>query len=96
LRIDFASLHGRDVVITKGAKLQPRRCFLSQDSKELIGAHLKQSLAALERAAGDAALLATARKIAAAIAALRCGNRILRTASATRSGRVWKCEGSKR
>jgi hypothetical protein len=69
---------------------------LSQDSKNLIGAHLKQSLAALERATGDAALRTTARKIAAAIAALRCGNRILRTASATRSGRVWMREGSKK
>jgi D-sedoheptulose 7-phosphate isomerase len=39
---------------------------------------LKQSLAALERANGDAALLATARAIAAAIiAALRSGNKIL-------------------
>jgi D-sedoheptulose 7-phosphate isomerase len=39
---------------------------------------LKQSLAALERATQDAALLATARKIAAAIiAALRSGNKLL-------------------
>jgi D-sedoheptulose 7-phosphate isomerase len=49
---------------------------LSQDDP--IGAHLKQSLAALERANGDAALLANARKIAAVmIAALRAGNKIL-------------------
>jgi D-sedoheptulose 7-phosphate isomerase len=43
-----------------------------------IGAHLKQSLAALERANGDAALLGAARGIAAAIlTALRSGNKIL-------------------
>jgi D-sedoheptulose 7-phosphate isomerase len=51
---------------------------LSQDSKDLIGAHLKQSLAALERATQDAALLATARKIAEIIiAALHAGNKLL-------------------
>src|SRR5947199_7287788 len=47
-------------------------------SQDLIGAHLKQSLAALERATQDAALLAAARKIAAAIiAALQSGNKLL-------------------
>jgi D-sedoheptulose 7-phosphate isomerase len=47
-------------------------------SQDLIGAHLKQSLAALERATQDAALLAAASKIAAAIiAALRSGNKLL-------------------
>ena len=51
---------------------------MSQDFKDLIGAHLKQSLAALERATQDAALLATARKIAEIIiAALRAGNKLL-------------------
>jgi D-sedoheptulose 7-phosphate isomerase len=51
---------------------------LSQDSRDLIGAHLKQSLAALDRATQDAALLATARKIAEIIiAALRAGNKLL-------------------
>jgi D-sedoheptulose 7-phosphate isomerase len=51
---------------------------LSQQSNDPIGAHLKLSLAALERANGDAALLANARKIAAVmIAALRAGNKIL-------------------
>jgi D-sedoheptulose 7-phosphate isomerase len=51
---------------------------LSQESKDLVGAHLKQSLAALERATQDAALRATARSIAAdIIAALRSGNKLL-------------------
>jgi D-sedoheptulose 7-phosphate isomerase len=51
---------------------------LSQPSNDPIGAHLKLSLSALERANGDAALLANARKIAAVmIAALRAGNKIL-------------------
>jgi D-sedoheptulose 7-phosphate isomerase len=51
---------------------------LSQKSKDLIGVHLRQSLAALERANSDVALLATARAIAAAmIDALRSGNKIL-------------------
>jgi D-sedoheptulose 7-phosphate isomerase len=51
---------------------------LSQDSKDLIGAHLELSRAALERATQDAALRATAREIAAAvIAALRAGNKLL-------------------
>jgi len=46
--------------------------------KNPIGAHLERSLAALERANGDAALLATAQAIAAAvIGALRSGNKIL-------------------
>ena len=51
---------------------------LSQNSKDRIQAHLSQSLAALERATQDAALLATARQIAAVIlAALRAGNKLL-------------------
>jgi D-sedoheptulose 7-phosphate isomerase len=51
---------------------------LSQNSKDPIETHLKQSLAALERATGDGALLATARAIAAVIvAALRSGNKLL-------------------
>jgi D-sedoheptulose 7-phosphate isomerase len=50
----------------------------SKESKDPIGAHLKQSLAALERANGDGALLATARAIAeVVINALRSGNKIL-------------------
>jgi D-sedoheptulose 7-phosphate isomerase len=50
----------------------------SQGSKDPIGAHLKQSLAALERANSDGALLATARAIADVIInALRSGNKIL-------------------
>ena len=52
--------------------------FVSQDSKDFIGIHLKQSLAAFERATQDAAMLATARKIAdVSIAALRAGNKLL-------------------
>ena len=51
---------------------------MSQQSKDPIGAHLKLSLAALERATQDAALLSAARKIAAVIiAALRSGNKLL-------------------
>ena len=43
-----------------------------------IAAHLKQSLEALQRANGDATMLAAARNIAAAIiAALRGGNKLL-------------------
>jgi D-sedoheptulose 7-phosphate isomerase len=57
---------------------QRGRYALSQDSKDPIGAHLAQSLAALERATQDAALLAAARKIASVIvAALRAGNKLL-------------------
>jgi D-sedoheptulose 7-phosphate isomerase len=51
---------------------------LSQELNDPIRAHLKQSLAGLERANGDTALLATAGAIASAmIAALRAGNKIL-------------------
>jgi D-sedoheptulose 7-phosphate isomerase len=51
---------------------------LSQPSSDPIAAHFEQSRAALERAAKDPALLAVARKIAAAIiAALRAGNKLL-------------------
>ena len=51
---------------------------MSQPSKDPIEVHLKQSLAALERATQDAALLGAARKIAAVvIAALRSGNKLL-------------------
>ncbi|MCK1511932.1 D-sedoheptulose 7-phosphate isomerase [Bradyrhizobium sp. 190] len=47
-------------------------------SQDIIANHLQQSLAALERAAQDAALLATAHKVAAVIiGALRSGNRLL-------------------
>jgi D-sedoheptulose 7-phosphate isomerase len=51
---------------------------LSQQPKDPVRAHLKLSLAALERANNDPALLATARAISAAIInALRSGNKIL-------------------
>ena len=47
-------------------------------SQNVIAAHLKESLAALERASRDAALLAIAHTIAAVIiAALRAGNKLL-------------------
>lgn len=47
-------------------------------SQDLIAAHLKVSLAALERANGDAVMLAAAGRIAdAIIAALRGGNKLL-------------------
>jgi D-sedoheptulose 7-phosphate isomerase len=59
-----------------------RKKIVSQESKDqskdLIGAHLKQSLAAIERATRDVAMLASARKIAdAIIAALRHGHKLL-------------------
>ncbi len=51
---------------------------MSQQSNDPIGAHLRLSLATLERATQDAALRATARKIAGVIiAALRSGNKLL-------------------
>ena len=51
---------------------------MSQFPKDPIGAHLAQSLAGLERATQDAAMLAGARIIAAGIvAALRAGNKLL-------------------
>ena len=51
---------------------------MSQQSKDPIAAHLKLSLAALERATQDAALLSAARKIASVIImALRSGNKLL-------------------
>jgi D-sedoheptulose 7-phosphate isomerase len=51
---------------------------LSRKPNDPIAVHLKQSLRALERATQDAALLSTARKIAAAvIAAFRSGNKLL-------------------
>src|SRR4029078_6467340 len=54
---------------------EPEGAFLNQD---LIAAHLKQSLEALERANGKARMLAAAQKTSAAIiAALRSGNKLL-------------------
>jgi hypothetical protein len=53
-------LHSRDAIITKDANGNPGWCVLSQNSKEPIAAHFERSLAALERAKQDAALLATA------------------------------------
>jgi D-sedoheptulose 7-phosphate isomerase len=51
---------------------------VSQPTEDLIDAHLKRSLVALERATQDAALLGCARNIAAAIvAALSAGNKLL-------------------
>jgi D-sedoheptulose 7-phosphate isomerase len=71
-------LRAGEAVITKGANYKPDGVFLSQDSKDRIGAHLALSLAALERATQDTALLAAARNIAGVIiAALRSGNKVL-------------------
>jgi D-sedoheptulose 7-phosphate isomerase len=51
---------------------------LTQPTEDLIDAHLKRSLVALERAAQDEALLTSARKVADAIvAALNAGNKLL-------------------
>jgi D-sedoheptulose 7-phosphate isomerase len=51
---------------------------MSQDTNDLIASHLAESLAAFTRASKDAAMLAVARRIAAAIAAaLRAGNKLL-------------------
>jgi D-sedoheptulose 7-phosphate isomerase len=51
---------------------------LNQDSKDPIGAHLAQSLTALERATKDVALHSVAREVAAAIIeALRSGKKLL-------------------
>jgi D-sedoheptulose 7-phosphate isomerase len=51
---------------------------LSQPTKDLIDAHLRRSLVALERATQDAALLACAGNIASAIVtALVAGNKLL-------------------
>jgi D-sedoheptulose 7-phosphate isomerase len=51
---------------------------MSQESKDLIGTHLKLSLAGLERATQDTAMLSAARKIAdAIIAALKHGHKLL-------------------
>ena len=51
---------------------------MSQSSKDLIGSHLKLSLAAFERATQDATMVSAARKIAdVMIAALRSGHKIL-------------------
>jgi D-sedoheptulose 7-phosphate isomerase len=70
-------LHSREANITRDG-CNPDGVFLSQHSKDRIRAHLSHSLAAIERATQDAALLAAARDIAAAlIAALRSGNKLL-------------------
>lgn len=82
-------MRGRHTIITKGPNCQPaarlesrvaknRKTERIETLKDPIAAHFEQSLAALARAAQDASLLATARKIAAAIiAALRSGNKLL-------------------
>jgi D-sedoheptulose 7-phosphate isomerase len=51
---------------------------MNQDNNDLIATHLAHSLAALERASKDVAMLEVARRIAAAIvSALRAGNKLL-------------------
>jgi D-sedoheptulose 7-phosphate isomerase len=55
-----------------------RIALLSKQATDLIGAHLKQSLAAFERATQDAALLQAARKIAhVIISSLGGGHKLL-------------------
>jgi D-sedoheptulose 7-phosphate isomerase len=67
-------LRRREAIITKADDCN-FGCVLSQD---IIASHLKQSLAAFERATKDAAMLAAARKIAdTIIAALRHGHKLL-------------------
>ena len=71
-------LRRRSAVITKDRTQNLSRCRLSQNPKDPIAAHLTLSLAALERATRDAALLAAAQKIADVIvAALNAGNKLL-------------------
>ena len=66
------------MVITKDDDFNLSRCCLSQNVKDPIAAHLALSLAALERATQDAALLAAARKIAEIITGtLRAGGKLL-------------------
>jgi len=74
----FARLHGLRAVITKDEDVNLSRCRLSRNVKDPIAAHLALSLAALERATQDAALLAAAPKIAEIITGtLRAGNKLL-------------------
>jgi len=68
-------LRGRSALVTKADNRKRTRCRLSQD---LIAAHMKTSLAAFERAAQDAAMLAAAREIAQVIVhGLRAGHKLL-------------------
>jgi D-sedoheptulose 7-phosphate isomerase len=70
-------LRSRDAAFTKTSD-RTLWCALSQQTQNLIGAHLNQSLAALQRACRDAPMLAVAQKIAdIVIAALRTGNKLL-------------------
>jgi len=72
------SLHGLRAVITRDDDLNLSRCRLSRNVNDPIAAHLALSLAALERATQDAALLAAARKIAEIITGtLRAGSKLL-------------------
>jgi D-sedoheptulose 7-phosphate isomerase len=67
-------LRRREAIVTKADNCN-FGCVLSQD---IIASHLKQSLAAFERATQDTAMLAAARKIADSIvAALRHGHKLL-------------------
>ena len=71
-------MRGLKAVITKDEDVNLSRCRLSRNVKDPIAAHLALSLAALERATQDAALLAAARKIAEIITGtLRAGNKLL-------------------
>lgn len=76
-RVPLPDLRSGSAVSTKAPNAVRGRETVSQPA-DRIAIHLASSLAAFERAAGDASLLHTARKIADAIVgALRSGNKLL-------------------
>jgi D-sedoheptulose 7-phosphate isomerase len=65
-------------IITKANRSQLDDAALTKPTTDLIGTHLKQSLAAFERAVQDATMLQAARKIAHVIlSALNSGHKLL-------------------
>jgi hypothetical protein len=56
-------LRSRDAIITKDV-YNPKRCVLSQNSKNPIATHFERSLAVLERATQEAALQTMMREAA--------------------------------